>query len=311
MKPIIYVFGEGLVGSRIIKALRATDKFTVVTNKQAPHGYRIKSTPAGIDIDRMIKDLSATFGKPDLIINALGVIGKPNVDWCEDNKHETRYGNVDIPVDLGWAAIKLGVPYIHISTGCIFSSFDGDVFMPNDEPNFIDSFYSRTKADAEYQLRMMQKEYPEGRVEIHRIRMPFYKESDPRNLIDKLILYDTLVDSPNSMTNLDDYVEFMVTRAEETLKTMEGVYEEDEGWFEILHAVNKGPLAHSEIISFLKEFAHIEFKKEKKFITPKQLNKNCKTPRSNCILGDEQLPDVRASMLGVVRAYKQDKKKKS
>lgn len=307
MKPIIYVFGEGLVGSRIVSALRENKHVTVVTNKQAPHGSRIRSTPAGIDIERILVDMTQTFGAPDLIINALGIVGKPNVEWCEDNKHETLYGNVDIPVDLGWAAAKRGIPMIHISTGCIFSDTEGKtIFSTDAEPNFLESFYSRTKADAEYQLRMLQEHNPEARIEIHRIRMPFFVDDDPRNLINKLLAYDTLVDSPNSMTCLEDYVDYVVKRAEEIIADAPDEFE-PKGWFSIQHAVNKEPLAHSEIIEFLKEFGNVDVGK-KTYITPKELNKMCKTPRSNCILGEEQLPATRVSMLRTVRDYKLNKK---
>jgi dTDP-4-dehydrorhamnose reductase len=31
--------------------------------------------------------------KPDVVINAAGKTGKPNVDWCEDHKEETLRSN--------------------------------------------------------------------------------------------------------------------------------------------------------------------------------------------------------------------------
>jgi dTDP-4-dehydrorhamnose reductase len=313
-KPVVYVMGRGLVGGRLVKELEENTNFTVVSNKQAPHGSRITSTPASIDIERILADMAQTFGPPDIIVNTIGVVGKPNVDWCEDNQHETRYGNVDIPVDMAVAATKMGVPLIHISTGCIFSDVEGKtVFLPEDEPNFTDSFYSLTKADAEYQLRQFQKQVPQARIEIHRIRMVFYGEKDPRNLLDKLISYETLVDSPNSMTHLDDYSHFVADRVEAILENLPDEFEDD-GWFSIQHAVNKGAISHVEVVEMLKEFGNVEFK-EKKFITPTELNKMCPAPRSNCILGDEQLPDIRTSMLKAIKDYgksktttKQDKK---
>ena len=38
--------------------------------------------------------------KPDVVINAAGKTGRPNVDWCEDHKEETLHANVLGPLVL-------------------------------------------------------------------------------------------------------------------------------------------------------------------------------------------------------------------
>lgn len=295
--PIVYLFGAGLVGTMLRDALTEAGDVMVVTDSMISPKIKIASTPAEVDLESVYLRLEKSFGPPSLLINAIGVIGKPNVDWCEDHKEETKYGNTDIAVGMARLAEKMNVPLIHISTGCIFSDFDGRVFMPGDEPNFSGSYYSWTKMEAEKQIREVFDASTNLRIEIHRIRMPFMQESSPRNLINKLLKYDTLVDSPNSMTCLEDYAQFVVKRVKGIIGYI-GVK-----WMYTYHAVNKGAIAHSEIVSFLREFSDIKVG-EKKYITPQELNTMTKVPRSTCVMGDEQLPDVRASLLNIIRNFK-------
>jgi dTDP-4-dehydrorhamnose reductase len=42
--------------------------------------------------------------KPDVIINAAGITGKPNVDWCETNQHPTATANTTLPLLIAEAA---------------------------------------------------------------------------------------------------------------------------------------------------------------------------------------------------------------
>ena len=59
--------------------------------------------------------------KPAFVINAAGYIGKPNVDACENAKAETLLGNVVLPVTIAHACVEFGVPWGHVSTGCIYN----------------------------------------------------------------------------------------------------------------------------------------------------------------------------------------------
>ena len=44
--------------------------------------------------------------RPDIVINAAGKTGRPNIDWCEDHRKETYYSNVTGPVVLAEACSK-------------------------------------------------------------------------------------------------------------------------------------------------------------------------------------------------------------
>ena len=95
-------------------------------------------------------DLAAV--KPTHVFNAAGVTGRPNVDWCESHKVETIRTNVVGTLTIADVCRKKGLILINYTTGCIFAYDSGhpcgsDVsFKENDTPNFIGSFYSKTKA---------------------------------------------------------------------------------------------------------------------------------------------------------------------
>jgi nucleoside-diphosphate-sugar epimerase len=59
--------------------------------------------------------------RPEFLINAAGYTGKPNVDACEKNWADTLQGNTLFPAAAAHACASLGIPYGHVSSGCIFS----------------------------------------------------------------------------------------------------------------------------------------------------------------------------------------------
>jgi dTDP-4-dehydrorhamnose reductase len=59
--------------------------------------------------------------KPEFVINAAGYTGKPNVDACELHKADTLAGNTLLPQSIAHACAAAGIPWGHVSSGCIFS----------------------------------------------------------------------------------------------------------------------------------------------------------------------------------------------
>lgn len=90
--------------------------------------------------------------KPTHVFNAAGVTGRPNVDWCESHKVETIRANVVGTLTLADVCRQNGLVLINYATGCIFEYDDkhpidsGVGFKEEDTPNFIGSYYSKTKA---------------------------------------------------------------------------------------------------------------------------------------------------------------------
>ncbi|XLR23023.1 hypothetical protein S83_050923, partial [Arachis hypogaea] len=76
---------------------------------------------------------------PSHVFNAAGMTSRPNVDWCESHKVETIRMNVVGTLTLVDVCCEKGLILINYATG----------FKEEDTPNFIGSFYSKTKAVVE------------------------------------------------------------------------------------------------------------------------------------------------------------------
>ena len=59
--------------------------------------------------------------RPDLVIQAAGFTGRPNVDACETLRAETVEGNLTLTVTVAQACAAAGVRMGHLSSGCIFT----------------------------------------------------------------------------------------------------------------------------------------------------------------------------------------------
>src|SRR5262249_49948541 len=166
--------------------------------------------------------------EPSIVINCAGRCGSPNVDWCEDHKVETLHSNVTGTLILLEECRRAGAFFVHMSSGCIYEGDNGGQgYTEDDRPNFIESFYSRTKAWADQILR----EFP---VLTLRLRMPFDGGLSNRNLLVKLRNYRRVLTATNSMTYLPDFL-----RAADTLigRRATGVY----------NVVNPGVISPYEI----------------------------------------------------------------
>lgn len=206
--------------------------------------------------------------KPDVVINAAGKTGTPNVDWCEEHKRETVRSNVEGPVILLEELGKRSIYWVHMSSGCIYAGDNGGRgFDEEDPPNFFGSFYSFTKAASDQML----KNFP---VLTLRLRMPFDATSEPRNLITKLTKYDRVLDEKNSLTYLPDFLDAL-DRLIKGKKT--GIF----------NVVNDGAMSPYHVMELYREIvdpAHV-FER----LTLDHLPDVVKAGRSNCILSSEKL----------------------
>lgn len=275
MKTVI-VFGAGLIGSQLDSRLRDDGMDVRLVTE------RINSKEDAARQISKVKD-------PIAVFNAMGKTGRPNVDWCEQNKEETYDGNVRLPLDIAaasWEHSKV-LPFIHVSSGCIF---DGSgPFREGDTPNFTGSYYSYTKLEAEKRLFKLAESNKHSKLMLHRIRMPFMGYPDGRNLLTKLLRYKRVVNTLNSVTSMDDYIAFVSnTIAHWLLEENSGVgsmmTDPEFGWSDIIHAVNEGPITHKRILEIFQEENPDGDYLDKEFISPEQLNSIVGTPRTNCVL---------------------------
>lgn len=177
---------------------------------------------------------------PTHVINASGVTGRPNVDWCEDNKIETIRTNVIGTLTIADICEEKKVHHLLYATGCIFEYDDEHVvggvgFKEEDKPNFHGSFYSHTKALCEDLLRNYSYTC------VLRVRMPISDDLSPRNFVTKIVKYDKVVNIPNSMTVLTDLLPVSLKMAERKLT---GIY----------NFTNPGAISHNEVLDLYKKY---------------------------------------------------------
>jgi len=228
----------------------------------------------------------------DWIVNCSGYTGKPNVDSCEDDKENCYHYNVTVPLYLTRVANDLNIPIVHIGSGCIYNGYDKK-YTENDLPNFgadsfESSFYSKTK-DAFEKLSSSMNRY------ILRIRIPFNEVPEPKNYLYKLLHYDNLINKQNSVTNVNDLVNFVYKFIEK--KPQLGVY----------NVTNTGSIDARTIISLMRN----NFLDNEKWKFIEIEDANFKVQRSNCILNTDkikklglELPDVNESMIYSIEQYR-------
>jgi UDP-glucose 4,6-dehydratase len=223
------------------------------------------------NVDTLISILQSK--KPKFLINAAGFTGKPNVDACESDKAECLWGNAVLPGRIRAACEEVGIPWGHVSSGCIYSGrkSNGEGWSEHDEPNFSFrngpcSFYSGTKALGEEVLSDAENCY------IWRLRIPFNEESSPRNYLQKLLNYTSLLEAENSISHLDEYVKACVDSFSK--KCEPGIY----------NLTNVGSITTRQVVEWMKEEGVTEkefsfFNDEKDFMREAAI-----TPRSNCVM---------------------------
>jgi dTDP-4-dehydrorhamnose reductase len=233
MKNKILIFGKGYIGERVRESLNC-----VVSGKKI-----CSLQDAQQEINRY---------KPKIIINCIGHIGR-NVDDCELDKDKTLMANSFIPIILAEAALRNKIKLVHISSGCIYN-YDYRKDTPIGEkklPDFFDLFYSRSKIYSERALEVMSNKYG---ILIVRLRIPLDNRPHPKNLLNKLIAYKRVIDSPNSVTYIPDFL-----RALKHLLSINatGIY----------NVVNKGALYFPDLMKVYKKavpafkYEVVDFKK--------------------------------------------------
>jgi dTDP-4-dehydrorhamnose reductase len=221
MNKKILILGKGFIGERLQKALncRITNSF-------------IKSYE---DTGKIIKKY-----KPKIIINCIGRTGKRNVDDCELDINGVLLANSFVPVILAEACLRNNIKLVHISSGCIFN-FDYKKDKPikeTSEDYFFKLFYSRSKIYAERAIEKLARDY---NILVVRIRIPLINAKHPKNLLDKLIKYNKVIDIPNSVTYIPDFAK--------AIKHLLGI-----GARGIYNVVNRGDLRYPKLMRVYQKY---------------------------------------------------------
>lgn len=245
------------------------------------------------DILETKKDVLALLEKhkPDVVLNAAGVRGKPNVDWCETRQLETIDGNTKLPIIIAEATNEKNIYLLHIGSGCIFygPSPDKKGWKEDDFGN-PRPVYSRSKYAADLALSTLSN------IGIARIRMPIDYIPSAGNLIDKLAGFKKIVDVENSVTVVSDMIEVFYQLM---AKKASGIF----------HVTNPGTIKHREIIAMYEEIVDPKHKNE--WIPSADLVKQglADKGRSNNFLQSENLRKFGIKMRPIKEALRDTMKK--
>lgn len=233
MKDRLLILGKGFIGEKLQEA------FNCKASGQRIHTFS--------DAQKLINKF-----RPKIIINCIGHVGR-NVDDCELDIDNTLLANTFVPLILAEAALRNKIKLVHISSGCIYSfDYKKDKAISEEKtPDFFDLFYSRSKI---YSERVLETLCHKFNILIIRIRIPLDTRPHPRNLLTKLINYKKVINVPNSVTYIPDFV-----KALEHLVKIDtrGIY----------NVVNKGALNYSVLMEIYKkyvpefEYKIVDFKK--------------------------------------------------
>lgn len=257
--------------------------------------------------------------KPELVVNAAGFTGRPNVDACETQRAETLLGSVVLGETVASACEVAGVPWMQLSSGCIYNGafvkgtdgwkLETDLTKPEirqlvetrpdlvagfketDDPNFSFrrppcSFYSGSKALAEEVLSQF------GNGFIVRPRIPFDEFDNARNYLSKIQRYAKVYDNVNAISHRGDFawacLELWHRRAP----------------FGTYNVTNPGFVTTRQVVAKMKHALKLD--REFEFFSGDgDFYKVAKAPRSNCLMDVSKLLSTGIKMRSVEDALEE------
>lgn len=265
MRSKILMFGKGFIGERLKEIFKCN-----ISERKI---YSLA------DAEEEIRKYN-----PKILINCIGHTGKNNVDDCELDKDKTLFSNSFVPIILAEVSLRYKLKLVQISSGCIYH-FDYFNDRPIDEkeaPQFFDLFYSRTKIYAERALEVLSDRFD---ILIIRIRIPLDNRPHPRNILTKLIKYRKVINIPNSVTYIPDFIKALKHLIRINAR---GVY----------NVVNKGGLRYPVILDIYKKYIpdfHYEIIDYEKL----------KLVRTNLILSVKKLESTGLKVRGIKEVLKE------
>lgn len=303
---IILLGGSGYIGQAFVTELRKRNQpFNSVSRSQMDYSR----------FDVLLRFLRDT--RPAFLINAAGYTGKPNVDACEIAKADTLQGNTLLPQTIADACAAAGIPWGHVSSGCIFSGakvvknghthVEKDMSKPalkklaesnpaairgfteTDEPNFTFrqppcSFYSGTKALGEEAIAGLGQSY------IWRLRIPFDEFDNSRNYLSKVQRYSKVYDNVNSISHRGDFVRACLDLWERHAA------------FGIYNITNPGFVTTRQVVKYIEKILKPARKFEFWESDEEFYHFAAKTPRSNCVMDVSKLVSTGVKLRSVEEA---------
>jgi UDP-glucose 4,6-dehydratase len=273
--------------------------------------------------DLLLKHLSEN--RPAFVINAAGFTGRPNVDACESARAETLQGNTLFPQSLAQACLVAGIPYGHVSSGCIYT---GAKIVENGqtriEPNLTNpalkplvrdelrtsqfglrpsQIHGFTESDTpNFSFRSPPCSFYSGTKALGeeamlllnngylwRLRIPFDEFNNPRNYLTKVQTYSKVYDNVNSISHRADFVRACLDLWK--LRAPFGIYNvTNPGWITTRYVIE-------QIEKILKPGKAFEF-----WADDAEFYKFAKAPRSNCVMDTTKLINAGVKIRSVAEA---------
>jgi len=303
---ILLLGATGYIGEAFVTELkrRKTD-FVTLSRKQVDYTR----------FDLLLEFIRAK--KPSFIVNAAGFTGKPNVDACELDKAGTLLGNALLPQTIAHACAAAGIPWGHVSSGCIYSgakiSENGKVrvekdmarpelhalaeqksaavlgFTEADTPNFSFrdlpcSFYSGSKALGEEAMANIGQSY------VWRLRIPFDEFDNKRNYLSKVQRYAKAYENVNSISHRADFVSACLDLWES--RAPFGTY----------NVTNPGYVTTRHVVGLIEKYLKPARKFEFWANDDEFYKVAAKTPRSNCVMDVTKMLAAGVKIRGVEEA---------
>jgi len=290
---ILLLGASGYIGQAFALELRRRQRpFLPLTRKETDY----------TNFDALLKFLREH--KPEFVVNAAGYTGKPNVDACELHKADTLQGNTLFPQTIAHACAVTGIPWGHVSSGCIYSGAKVTIggrtraekdmtkpelralvekspeavhgFAETDPPNFSFrdgpcSFYSGTKAMGEEAMAGTGQSY------VWRLRIPFDEVDSVRNYLSKVQRYSKVYDNVNSISHRGDYAKACLDLWE--LRAPFGTY----------NVTNAGWVRTRQVVELIEKILRPARKFEYWQSDEEFYRVAAKTPRSNCVMDISKL----------------------
>jgi 3,5-epimerase/4-reductase len=232
--------------------------------------------------------------KPTHVFNCAGATGRPNVDWCEDNKEATIRSNVIGALNLADCCFLQNIHITLFGTGCKCQTrksfyqagltdwrratgvykyddkhkINGKPYKEVDPGNFDGSFYSATKS----KVQDIMAVYPN--VLILRFRMSVSDDLNGRSFVTKILKYEKIISIPNSHSILHDLLPASVLLAEH-------------GELGVYNFTNPGVISHNEVLELFKKIVRPDI--TWKTFSLEEQAKVIKAGRSNCELDSAKL----------------------
>lgn len=254
----ILIFGNGQLGQAYREHL------------EAKPGVEVQNTQ-GVDIrDAFAVKKAIIEYKPDVVLNTAA---KTNLDWCETHKLECLDHNTLGADTVAEACQENNIYLIHVSSGCVQESKTAAEARSESDPCHPLSFYSWTKVWAE-NLLMERSIRHNLKVLILRPRQLVSAKASPRNALTKLLTYKKFIDTPNSITVVEDLMEATYQLMQ---KNAQGIY----------NVANAGIMTPYRIAELLKEYVKPDMELGK--ISKEELNSMTLATRVDCVLDCSKL----------------------